>query len=314
MRALRSSQPRQMREPLNFMKATYPFEIASCDLFHFQGRKHAVLKDRYSGFLFVSPPFPNEAPATTIAFILDCCNVGAYPANIRSDGGPQFRGEFSAWCKAHNIVHSLSDPHRPKGNGNAESGVKIAKHMLERIGKYGTAFKEALIEFNNTPRRGSHAPASMFMGRILRTKLPALESTYQPIDQIAATSARDARDASTKKSYDAHAKDLPPLSVGDDVLVWHEPTETWAIPAKVTAVLHQRAYWVRTKAGTDYRRNREQLRPHRSTSSTLPEPSTPQERATTPAGPPSNQPQDINDVPPTPPPLRRSARIAARPK
>ncbi len=130
-------QPRQMREPLNFMKATYPFEIASCDLFHFQGRKHAVLKDRYSGFLFVSPPFPNEAPATTIAFILDCFNVGAYPANIRSDGGPQFRGEFSAWGKAHNIVHSLSDPHRPKGNGNAESGVKIAKHMLERIGKYG---------------------------------------------------------------------------------------------------------------------------------------------------------------------------------
>ena len=313
-------QPRQMREPLNFIKATYPFEIASCDLFQFQGRKHAVLKDRYSGFLFVSPPFPNEAPATTIAFVLDCCAVGGYPANIRSDNGPQFRGEFNNWCQSHNIVHSKSDPHRPKGNGNAESGVKIAAALLDKVGKYGTAFKEALIEHNNTPRQDGHAPASMFMGRILRTKLPAFESTYTPIDQAAASAARDARDASTKRTHDKHARDLPPLSVGDDVLIWHEPTETWAIPAKVIEINHPRSYWVATKAGTKYQRNRDQLRPHRSLTSEFPEnvdnaskqPPTPY-NDTMHEETPSDHSGDTHADPSTPPLLRRSARIASRP-
>ena len=85
--------------------------------------------------------------------VRDCCRVPAYPGTLKTDNGPCFRGEFSDWCKQHNVVHDTSDPMRPEGNGHAESGVAQAKHLLNRVnGKYDGDFVEALIEWNNSAR------------------------------------------------------------------------------------------------------------------------------------------------------------------
>ena len=51
-------------------------------------------------------------------------NLLGWPATIRSDGGPQFLGPFNQWCKNNQIVHELSSPYNPRGNGLAEAAVK----------------------------------------------------------------------------------------------------------------------------------------------------------------------------------------------
>ena len=52
-------------------------------------------------------------------------NLFGWPSSIRSDGGPQFRGEFSRFCEFHLITHEISAPYNPKSNGLAEAGVKL---------------------------------------------------------------------------------------------------------------------------------------------------------------------------------------------
>ena len=170
-------RPRQQAQPLVSMPASYPWESASCDLFAYNGRHHAVMKDRFSGYLFVSGPLSNERTSTVIAFVRDCCKVPAYPGSIRTDNGPCFRDEFTSWCKTHNINHETSDPMRPKGNGHAESAVAQAEHLLDRVnGKYDGEFIEALIDWNNAARADGFSPVAMFMGRRLRTRMPAIHS------------------------------------------------------------------------------------------------------------------------------------------
>ena len=57
-------------------------------------------------------------------------NLFGWPSSIQSDGGPQFRGEFSRFCVSHNIRHEVSAPYNPKSNGLAEAGVKSVKNIL----------------------------------------------------------------------------------------------------------------------------------------------------------------------------------------
>ena len=40
-----------------------------------------------------------------------------WPSSIRSDGGPQFRGDFVQFCNKHVIRHELSAPYNPKSIG-----------------------------------------------------------------------------------------------------------------------------------------------------------------------------------------------------
>ena len=42
--------------------------------------------------------------------------------SIRSEGGPQFRGDFLQFCVDSGIKHELSAPNNPRSNGLAESG------------------------------------------------------------------------------------------------------------------------------------------------------------------------------------------------
>ena len=55
-----------------------------------------------------------------------------YPEYIRTDGGPQFRRDFKAYCDKHYIIHELSSPYNPESNGLAEAAVKNMKSLILR--------------------------------------------------------------------------------------------------------------------------------------------------------------------------------------
>ncbi len=74
-----------------------------------------------------------------------------FPQIIRSDGGPQFRTEFSEFCKTYGIMHELSSPYNPQSNGLAESAVKSMKHLVKKCNETGQDKEIALHEFRNFP-------------------------------------------------------------------------------------------------------------------------------------------------------------------
>ena len=57
----------------------------------------------------------------------------------------------------------------------------------------------------------------MFFGRRLRSALPALLS--QPASLAAAAATREKASSKIKQNYDAHSRELAPLSIGDRVQV-----------------------------------------------------------------------------------------------
>ena len=54
-------------------------------------------------------------------------NLFGWPSSIRSDGGPQFRGEFSRFCASHAIRHEVSAPYNP----NLTAWPKLASSPLK---------------------------------------------------------------------------------------------------------------------------------------------------------------------------------------
>ena len=88
-----------------------------------------------------------------------------WPSSIRSDGGPQFRGDFSHFCEKHGIRHELSAPYNPKSNGLAEAGVKSVKNILRKSLSSGSDADFMLYECRNVPRSDDYSPTQLMFGR-----------------------------------------------------------------------------------------------------------------------------------------------------
>ena len=127
-RKYRPSQPVNKRTtpaPSSYLGP--PMGHIGVDLFDFGGSKFLVCVDQWSGY----PVFKKLTSTTTSSILTTLSgwfNVLGWPRLIRSDGGPQFRGEFSSFCEKYNIKHELSAPYNPRSNGLVESAVKIVKN------------------------------------------------------------------------------------------------------------------------------------------------------------------------------------------
>ena len=118
-------------------------------------------------------------------------NLFGWPSSIRSDGGPQFRGEFSTFCVSHDIKHEVSAPYNPESNGLAEAGVKLVKNILRKCATSGSSADTALYEWSNVPRADGYSPAQLMFGRAQRTSLPSLPGQCAPCLLYTSPSPRD---------------------------------------------------------------------------------------------------------------------------
>ena len=129
------------------------------------------------------------------------------------------------------------------------------------------AFLQGLAELRNTPRQDGRSPAQIVFGRPIRSLMPAHWSTFdkdqqQPLEK-AETAVKKYR-AYTKDHYNASAKDLPPLQVGQAVRVQHHTSKRWDQVGKIERVGANRSYCVYMPSGRRYWRNRKFLRPDKS--------------------------------------------------
>ena len=190
-----------------FPKASEPMHSVSADLFTYGGHDYLVMIDRFSDYLWVS-----KLNSTTTAAVIKIMerwflDVG-YPCSLVTDNGPQFREDFTEYCRSKHIQHQTSSPYNPRSNGLAESGVKQAKYLLQKSDNYSD-FHTRLLEWRNVPSANSSlSPAEKFYKRRQRTQLPAI-----PLAPMAPPPV----DTSTR----------PKLYVGDRVRLQHPINHTW---------------------------------------------------------------------------------------
>ena len=150
-----------------------------------------------------------------------------WPRVIRSDGGPQFRGEFSEFCKNFRIVHELSSPYNPLANGLAKSGVKIVKDMLHKCLGEGRYMHRVLYEWRNLPKQHGYSPAQLLFGRSQELLLPQPAGALSPIDMVEAAEAMDRKFETAAVNYDRDKVSLPVLQPGQIVLVQCDQSKKW---------------------------------------------------------------------------------------
>ena len=259
-------KPSQSAEPLQTIEeATGPMSHVGVDLFDLQRRSYISMSDRFSGFLWAKEL--NNTRTETITKILDnwFLDVG-FPTVLQSDGGPQFKESnelFDDYCREHGIHHTLSSAHYPRSNGLAESGVKATKRLLAKVDQNMTRFREALLEYRNLKRADGYSPAEHFLGRRQRGQLPTLpfHTDFLP-EQVEVGAQRRSEAASRRKLiHDRRATSLPPLDVGQDVMIQNPHSLRWDTRGRIKECRDNgRSYLVECEDKT-YLRNRRFLRP-----------------------------------------------------
>ena len=105
---------------------------------------------------------PNISSVAVIGKIKNMFARWDVPEEIVFDNGTQFTSaDFQDFAVQYNFVCSFTSPHFPQANGQAESGVKIAK----RIGSQEDPLL-GLMAYRSTPASTTGvSPAQLMMGR-----------------------------------------------------------------------------------------------------------------------------------------------------
>ena len=90
----------------------FPMQHVGLDLFSFGTKTYLICVDHWSGYPFYSS-LRSLSTSTVISTLSTWFNLFGWPMSIRSDGGPQFRGDFSRFCEKNDIRHELSAPYNP---------------------------------------------------------------------------------------------------------------------------------------------------------------------------------------------------------
>ena len=156
-----------------------PWSKISVDLFTLDGQQYLVMVDHYSDY-FELEPLRNVAASTVIRAMKRNFARHGIPDTCISDNGPQFDcHEFSRFARDYGFALVKSSPYHSRGNGKAESAVKIAKNILKKSRQEDPYI--ALLAYRNTPQQGHvYSPAQRLMSRRLRDLIPMATSKLQP--------------------------------------------------------------------------------------------------------------------------------------
>ena len=306
----------------------FPFSHICMDFFQVDAT-YLAMADRYSNWLSVFKLAKDDSYHVMEVLRQYFARWGI-AKEITSDGAAVFNSApiqdfFARW----GINHRVSSAYYPRANKRAEVAVKAAKRLvMGNLGPKGTlntdSFARALLEHRNTVDPLTQlSPAMIIYGRELKGFLPALMTKYQPrkewrLEADLREQAHAQRHAKMEERLSAGTRELPPLKVGDTVVVQDQSSNKpgkWTRTGVVIETLPYHSYMVRmhgSRAPTQ--RNRRFLRKITPFASILP---------TEPCASPAARPATRSSSPPTsaptlaasppPPPFRAAEPPAATP-
>lgn len=253
--------PSQAKTPMKSHRIpVLPWERVSMDTFEFQKSQYIVLVDAYSDYFEVEH-LPNITTPTIIKFCKRQFARHGTPQILITDNAPQLVSiEFREFAQEWEFLHSTSSPHHSRGNGKAESAVKIAKTLMRKCSKDNIDFYSALLEWRNTPTVDmDSSPVQRLMSRRTRNKIPMSKELLIPevVPEVQEMITQKRR--RTKHHYDKSAKPLPELEIGQEVLVKPNIGKSWKSGAIEENLGNGASYDVRVD-GKLFRRDRTWLR------------------------------------------------------
>ena len=221
--------------PVSPPSPEYPFQLQVCDYFSLYGRNYLALADRFSGWLTAYRVGSGEYDAKALVKILRQHFVTfGVVVELASDGGPQMMAsEVEKFLKKWGVRHRVSSAYHPHSNNCAETAVKTCKRLLmENMDSQGDLdtdnFGRAMLEYRNTPNADTRLfLAQVVFGRNVRDFIPVLPYKYEPRQEWSLLQ-EDRERAFAKKLYNdgtrlaMGTRRMPPLSVGDQVLVQNQ--------------------------------------------------------------------------------------------
>lgn len=172
----------------------------------FLGAMFLIIVDAYSKWPEVVP-MQSTTATRTIDRLREVFARTGIPEQIVSDNGPQFTSqEFADFIAANGIRHITSAPFHPRTNGLAERFVQTFKQAMKSSrtddGTLQKKLSKFLLAYRNTEHSTTQeSPATLFMGRKLRTRLDLLKPD---LSETVRTSQEKmcSRNRSTPRSFD----------------------------------------------------------------------------------------------------------------
>ena len=234
-----------------------PWKRVGIDLFNIERKNYIVVMDYFSKYIEIMH-IHSQTTALVIAKLKSIFARWGIPDCIISDNGPCFASqEFADFVQFLHTTHTTSSPHHPQANGQAESGVKIAKMIVRQPDPF-----QALLAYRATPTSATGlSPAELIMGRKIATQLPILEKRLKPgwpdYDKV----YRHQQEHKEKyaRMYNKHhgTRPLPPVKPNDIVRLKTDKDKTWSTSGTIIGTSSTpRSYIVRTSDGSVLRRNR----------------------------------------------------------
>lgn len=236
-----------------------PWQKLGADIFELNTNSYLVVVDYYSKY----PELCLMKDKTASSVITSMKSIYArhgIPDEVVADNMPFSSKAFRNFASEWGFEISTSSPRYPQSNGMSERAIQTIKNLLRKACADGNDPYIALLEYRNTPISGlKESPAQLLMSRMLKSKLPTVESLLKPQVVDSPQQKLQQRSDKQKMYYDRNAKQLPSIKEGETARI--RKGKTWE-PAIVTAQHSApRSYIVATPDGTTYRRNRHHLLP-----------------------------------------------------
>lgn len=90
-----------------------------------------VMIEHFSKWIELTPLVDNTSEETAKAFLQVCTHFGA-PAEVLTDQGQEFQGEFDTLCKELLIDHRETSRDHPQADGLAERMVQTTKQAVRK--------------------------------------------------------------------------------------------------------------------------------------------------------------------------------------
>lgn len=224
------------------------------------GKIYLVMVDARTKWLEVFP-VPSTAASYTIEKLMEVFSRWGLPRQIVSDNGPPFTSkELSDFLTNQGVEHVFSAPYHPASNGAAENAVRTVKRTIKKAVKQKEnilAFLSTfLLHYRNTKHCSTgESPATLMLGRSLRTKLDALRPNRE--QKMKRVQERQQR-AGTERS----------LQLGEEIWMrQYRGNEKW-LPGKIVKRMGTTDYRVVDESGKETHRHIDQIR-QRSRSSLI---------------------------------------------
>ena len=142
---LQPYHPERPTEPMLSHKIpSRPWTKITVDLFALDGKQYLMVVDHYSDY-FELEPLRTVAASTVIRAMKNNFTCHGIPDTCISDNGPQF-------ARNYGFAMVKFSPYHSRGNGKAESTVKIAKNILQKSREEDPYI--AFLAYRNTPQQG----------------------------------------------------------------------------------------------------------------------------------------------------------------